>query len=109
MLERRGHALDLRCAEAPGLCNAAPLRHGGSDITLTSTRFQSNFMVSTGRAAVAHCLDAEPAPTVTALEAGPVYLSIPIVIAVIVVLTTHVTVVMIAIMITMATIVAPMT
>jgi hypothetical protein len=54
-------------------------------------------------------LDVEPAPTVTALEAGPVYLSIPIVIAVIVVLTTHVTVVMIASMITMATIVAPMT
>jgi len=48
--------------------------------------------------------------TVAAPEACPVvYLSIPIVIAVIVVLTTHVTVVMIASMITMATIVAPMT
>ena len=78
-------------------------------LTLTSTRFQNDFVTSTGRAAVAHCLDVEPAPTVTALEAGPVYLSIPIVIAVIVVLTTHVTVVMIASMITMATIVAPMT
>ena len=110
MLERRGHALDLRCAEAPGLCNAAPLRHGSSDITLTSTRFQSNFMVSTGRAAVAHCLDVKPAPTVAAPEAGPVvYLSIPVVIAVIVVLTTHVTVVMIAIMITIATMIPSMT
>jgi hypothetical protein len=78
--------------------------------TLTSTRLQSDFVMSTGRAAVAHCLDVKPAPTVAAPEAGPVVcLSIPVVIAMIVVLTTHVTVVMIAIMITMATIVALMT
>ena len=48
--------------------------------------------------------------TVAAPEAGPgVYLSIPIVIAVIVVLTPHVTLVMLASMITIATIVASMT
>ena len=57
-----------------------------------------------------HCLDVKPAPTVAAPEAGPViYLSIPIVIAVIVMLTTHVMVVMIALVITIATIVASMT
>jgi hypothetical protein len=55
-------------------------------------------------------LDIKPAPTVAAPEACPVvYLSIPIVIAVIVVLTPHVTLVMLASMITIATIVASMT
>ena len=79
-------------------------------LKLTSTRFQNDFVTSTGRAAVAHCLDIKPAPTVAAPEAVPVvYLSIPIVIAVIVVLTPHVTLVMLASMITIATIVASMT